>query len=149
MWNLKVFLHYAAAIVLVLPLCVLTSLVTILPWVDGDSDSPVYGSLWAFIFIVEAALLVPVAIGISGELAERSRQQRRFQSKQAMIRCMFALLSEAGPLCAVFFWGAAPTTLIEHRPTLLAGSWLITCVAVIYAFRVSAGAAFVGPPTAH
>ena len=142
---LKVIARYVLALLLATLAAAFASLATIIPWVK--KDSPVYGLLWMFVFVAEGAVLVPITIGLSGELSEREVQRRPFRLKSAQFRAALVFLSEAGPICAVFLWGAAPTTLVQYRPGLVSMSWLVSCVAFYFAFRIRTNAVSVPAKT--
>jgi MFS family permease len=104
---------YVLAVLVALVSTVVSSFLSVLPF--ASDDSPALGFLRGLIFLAEVCILFPLCIGITAELLERRRQQRRARWGNLLWRFPCALLILTGPLYAILFVFG---TVEDHRPTL-------------------------------
>jgi len=95
-WLITTARYLLAALVAIL-LSVALSFFSTFPWARAG-DSPALGFLWFFLFIAEAAILVPLCLGITAELVEQKAQERRFKWSKALSRFLLALPIVVGPI---------------------------------------------------
>jgi hypothetical protein len=80
----------------------------------GEGDDLGIGFLWFLIFVPFASLLIPLCLGITAELIQRSVSLRPFAWSKALLRSLIALPIAVGPVYAAT--SVAPY-IRDRRPT--------------------------------
>ncbi len=127
-------IRYLLGVFMAILVSIPVSLFSILPWVKGDS--PVYGLLWGFVFVVEAIVLTSLGIALTGELVERKVQSRHFRWALVSKRFFLALLMQIGPVFSFYVWGIAPSRRPQHKLGLEILAYGMSALFAYYALRI-------------
>jgi hypothetical protein len=128
------FALYLFALIAAIMLSVVASFFSTLPWVKGDGPGNAF--LWLFMFVGEAALLVPICLAITGELVERKVQKRVFQWPRAVIRFALAFFIGTGPIVTFIIWATAPSSRLKSSTVWEIATFCISGVFVYFALRI-------------
>ena len=134
---LKAFAYYVVAATAGATCAVFLSILTVLPFASTD-DNPGIALLWFMVLLGEATLVIPLALGITGEFLQRSLQARPFKWSRALGRFACGIHIAAGPFYfAVFVWPFRS----DARPRYWSSIEVLTCgvsaVSAYYALRLS------------
>ena len=100
-FSLMTVARYVITAVAVLLFSVVLSMFSVMAFVPASDGSPGDGLLWIFLFVAEAALLVPFSLGLTAELIERKAQGRDFQWLKGLKRFLIAIPISIGPVYAL------------------------------------------------
>jgi hypothetical protein len=70
--------------------------------VAPKDDSPALGIAWFMFSVLLACVLIPLGLGVTGEMIERGVQGRRFRGLGAFIRSLLAIPIMVGPIYCLY-----------------------------------------------
>jgi hypothetical protein len=111
-------------------LAVAVSFLSVLPL--ASDDSPFLGFIWGIIFLLEAAVLIPLSLALVAECVERKSQGRKFSWPRALARFGMALIIGVGPLYTCFYVLGTIESFLPHY--YAAKQAILYCLSGIFAF---------------
>jgi len=97
-----------------------------------NDDSPVLGLLWFMLAVVLAGLLVPVSLGVTGEMVERKAHGRSFRWLKALLRSLIALPIVLGPVYTAFW--VTPWVESSRQPHWVVKQTILYCLSATFAY---------------
>lgn len=129
---IKIIACYLAAVMLGFCLSLAVTLLTMALLFSHD-DSPALGMVLFGLCAIVAAFLIPVSLGVVGELLQRNASVRRFQWSSAGWRALRAIPLMLAPSYS-FGWVLLlrPDSRQKHWPEILA---LLCCFSAVFGYR--------------